>query len=69
VGSRTLEKESEIARVVEFEILKASRRKAAQVVIFKDTQKIFTVGVDNFVRKYPNVAGDYCPRMLRTNER
>jgi hypothetical protein len=53
------------ARVVVFEILKASGRKAAQVIIFKDTQMIFIPPVYNFVRKWGLLADDYRPSMRR----
>jgi hypothetical protein len=53
------------ARVVVFEILKASSRKAAQVVIFKDTKKIFILPVYNFVRKWALRADVYRPSMCR----
>jgi hypothetical protein len=44
-----------------FEILKTNHRKAAQVVIFKETGKIFFVLVDNFVRKWSALADDHRP--------
>jgi hypothetical protein len=54
-----------MARVVVFEILKTNDRKAAQVVIFKESMKIFIALVDNFVRKWPALADDSRPRLRR----
>jgi hypothetical protein len=54
--------ESGAAQVVVFEILKASVRKATQVVHSKDTRWISAANVDNFVRKYLNGADKYFRR-------
>jgi hypothetical protein len=56
---------SAIARVVVFEILKTSSRKAAQVIIFKDPKRIFIVLVDNFVRNWPARPDDHSPGIPR----
>jgi len=50
-------------------VLKASSRKASQVVLFKGTKKIFSADVDNFVRKYPNVGVKYSECILRVQAR
>jgi hypothetical protein len=64
-----MEDESIIARVVVFEILKTNRRKAAQVILFKEAKKRIAPRVDNFVRKYPNCAGKYRGLPVRGLER
>jgi hypothetical protein len=39
-----------------FETLKANSRNGAQVILFKDAERIFGGRVDNFVRKWPDIA-------------